>query len=290
MLLMAAVLFATQLQNPFVVSTDWLAAHLDDPTIVVVEVGERSDYDAAHIPGARFIARADIVADCDGVPNELTTDETLVDAFTRAGVGESKRIIIYSRNPLVASRTWFTLDYLGHASRASLLDGGWEAWESEQRPATKVATRVSPAPFTAAIRPYSLVRLEEVRDLVKRRLHVDGLVIIDARPSLYFGGEPRGAQVERGGHIPDAVNVPWTMNLASEHPPRLRPQEELRRMYEVFGVTRDSIVVTYCRTGMEASMTYFVLRSLGYDPALYDGSFVEWSHSRETVVVTGISR
>ena len=81
------------------------------------------------------------------------------------------------------------------------------------------------------------------------------------------------------------MSVPWTANLSSEHPPLFRPIHELRSLYESTGATRDAIVVAYCRSGMEASMTYFVMRLLGYDVALYDGSFVEWSRSPETVVV-----
>lgn len=276
MLFAAVVTLATALSNPMVVSTDWVAERLGSPLITVVEVGEKRDYDEAHIPGARFIARGEIVEDCEGVPNELPERAKLVAAFTKAGVGDSKRIVIYSRSPLVATRAWFTLDYLGHGSRTSILDGGWEKWSNEKRPATAEKTIVNPAHFSTFDRPYSLISFNEMKDLVRRRGKLDAQFIsIDARPLGPF----------RAGHIPDAINIPWTANLTTEHPPVFRTDEELRRLYVGAGVTRDAVVITYCRTGMEASMTYFVLRFLGYDISLYDGSMAQWGKAKDTVVI-----
>lgn len=269
------------------VSTDWVDQHRGDPLTVIVEVGKRADYDAGHIPGARFIAREEIVADCDGLPNELAPTETLVNAFERAGVGDSKLMVIYSREPLLATRTWFTLDTLSHGSRAAIVDGGWQKWTLEKRATSTVSPTVVRAPFTIAERPYTVTKFADVSDLVRRRGKLpEKLLLIDARPSLYFSGEMRGAGIKRAGHIPDAVNIPWTANLASEESPVLRSVAELRQLYANAGVTRDAIVIAYCRTGMEASMTYFVLRYIGYDVSLYDGSFIEWSASKGTRVAS----
>jgi thiosulfate/3-mercaptopyruvate sulfurtransferase len=274
-MLIAAALLALALDHPMLVSTGWLAEHLQDPLVIVVEVGSRADYDSGHIPGARFIPREEIVADCDGIPNELPDDEKLVATFTRAGIGDAKRVVFYSRDPLLAARAWFTLDYLGHGSRASMLDGGWEQWTAAKH---EIATKSFPlkaAPFTILTRPYSIVHYDEMRDLVRRRGRIpQRLVTIDARPPLRYVD----------GHIPGAVSIPWTANLTSEHPPLLRDEASLRAIYDSVAITRETIVVTYCRTGMEASMTYFVLRYLGYDVALYDGSFVEWDDKAGMVV------
>jgi thiosulfate/3-mercaptopyruvate sulfurtransferase len=281
MLLAAALTVAVSLSNPMIVSTDWVAENLESSLIVLVEVGEKRDYEQGHIPGARFLAREDVVEDCEGIPNELPSEERLVAAFTAAGVGDSKRIVIYSRTPLIATRAWFTLDYLGHGSRTSILDGGWEKWTAEQRPTTTVQTIARPAAFTVFERPYSIVPFDEMKDLVRRRGTMDAQFLsIDARPNAAF----------RAGHIPDAINIPWTANLTAEHPQVFRSEEELRRLYVGAGINRDAIVITYCRTGMEASMTYFVLRSLGYDIALFDGSMTQWTKSKETVVVMSDDR
>lgn len=269
------------------VTTDWVDQHRNDPLTVIVEVGARADYDAGHIPGARFIAREEVVADCDGLPNELTSTDVVVKAFERAGVGDSKLIVIYSREPLLATRTWFTLDYLSHGWRAAVLDGGWQKWSLEKREVSTAAPYVKAVPFTIAGRPYAVAKFDEVSDLVRRRGKLpQKLLLIDARPSIFFTGEQRGAGIRRGGHIPDAVNIPWTANLATDDPPVLRTPAELRQLYENAGVSRDAIVITYCRTGMEASMTYFVLRYIGYDVSLYDGSFIEWSAAKGVSVAS----
>jgi thiosulfate/3-mercaptopyruvate sulfurtransferase len=274
-MLLAAALLAASLNSPMLVDADWLARHLEDPLVTVVEVGARSDYDSGHIPGARFIARDEIVTECDGLPNELPESEKLVATFTRTGIGDTKRVLLYSRDPLLATRAWFTLDYLGHGTRASVLDGGWEQWTSAKH---EVATRTfppRPALFTILERPYSIIRFKEMRDLVQRRSRLgEKLVTIDARPPLRY----------IDGHIPGAVSLPWTANLSSEHPPLMRDERTLRAIYDSVAVDRDTIVVTYCRTGMEASMTYFVLRYLGYDVALYDSSFIEWDAKAANVI------
>lgn len=285
-MLLAAAALALALDNPFLVSTEWLQDHLGDPQVVVVEVGARDDFERNHIPGARFIERQDLVAECDGLADELVPDERLVQTFVRAGVGETRKIVLYSRDPLLATRAWFTLDYLGHGSRAVVLDGGYEKWRLEDRAMTNVAGFTSPAPFAADVRPASLIRLAELRDLVHRRATLPAqLAVIDARPARAFRGDRGTESNRRAGHLPDAVSVPWTANLVSTDPPVYRPLAQLREIYASAGIDRDALVVTYCRTGMEASMTYFVLRSLGYDVALYDGSFVEWSASDRTAVL-----
>jgi thiosulfate/3-mercaptopyruvate sulfurtransferase len=204
------------------VTTDWVDQHRNDPLTVIVEVGARADYDAGHIPGARFIAREEVVADCDGLPNELTSTEVLTNAFERAGVGDSKLLVVYSRDPLLATRTWFTLDYFSHGWRAAVLDGGWQKWSLEKREVSTVTPYVKAAPFTITDRRYAVAKFPEVSDLVRRRGKLpQKLLLIDARPSIFFTGEQRGGAIRRGGHIPDAVNIPWTANLATEDPPVL---------------------------------------------------------------------
>lgn len=279
----AATLLTLAVKQEMVVNSDWLNAHLNDPLVMVVEVGDRADYDAGHIPGARFVAREEIVADCEGLPNELPPDDALIATFTRIGAGDWKRIVIYSRDPLLAARTWFTLDYLGHGYRSSVLDGGSDKWSSDHRQLSTAKMSLIPAPFTIAARPFSVVKFDMMRTLVRNRSHTN-IVMIDARGSLNFAGTIAGSGVRRRGHIPGAVNVPWTANLTSDPPHLFRDPESLRQMYASVGVTDEAAVVTYCRTGMEATMTYFVLRYLGYDVSLYDGSFVEWSASPDTMV------
>jgi thiosulfate/3-mercaptopyruvate sulfurtransferase len=112
-----------------VVSTTWLDAHVNDPDVFVLHVGaDRKSYDAGHIPGARFVSLPDIAVTREGTPNELPPATDLTRLFTRLGIGDRGRLVLYGdEQGLLAARLFFTLDYLGHGDRAALLDGGLEA-------------------------------------------------------------------------------------------------------------------------------------------------------------------
>jgi thiosulfate/3-mercaptopyruvate sulfurtransferase len=115
------------------VQTSWLAAHLADKNLVILHVGtDRNSYDAAHIPGARFLALSEIAVSRNGIPNELPPVNDLKATFERLGVGDHSRVVLYGDMlGLFATRAYFTLDYLGHGSSAALLDGGLEKWSRE---------------------------------------------------------------------------------------------------------------------------------------------------------------
>lgn len=282
--LIALPLAGQSLRRDMVVTTEWLAGHPD--RITLLEIGDRTTYAAAHLPGARLIELTEIVVDRDGTPNELPPIEALEAAFTRAGVGDGGRIVLYSRDPLHAARAWFTLDYLGHGGRASILDGGFAKWTAENRPTTTDMPQFAPAPFHARVRSVALARFKVIHELVRfHEVLGRDLAILDARPPVQFSGKEPGADVKRPGHIPGAVNVAWTENLAAGEIPRLLPERELRELYVRAGVSADSTNIVYCRTGMEASLTYFVLKYLGYEASLYDGSYVEWAKDPNTATV-----
>ena len=206
--------------------------------------------------------------------------------MTGLGCGDRTRIVFYSRDPLLATRAWFTLDYLGHGHRASVLNGGFARWAAEGRAVSQDVPLFEPAEFNASPNRGSLTELKVMQVLVRQRSQLgNSLVMIDARPESHYRGQVESAGVDRAGHVPGAVNVPWRRNLDGSGDDALfRGEDELRAMYEKLGITRGTTVISYCRTGVEASMTYFVLRYLGFDPSLYDGSFVEWS-ARDTPVV-----
>lgn len=200
----------------------------------------------------------------------------MVGAFTRAGVTDWKRIVIASRDPLLAARTWFTLDDFGQGYRASLLDGGMARWIAEKRPLTTQTPYVEPARFTFVERPYSKMFGAEVKQIVRDRgKNQDHVAIIDARPLDAF----------LAGHIPGAESIPWMENFTADG--LLRPPDDLRGIYALVAGDVNPTVIAYCRTGMQASVTYFVLRYLGYDVTLYDGSFAEWSTANDAVVEKG---
>ena len=278
-------------RSELIVSTAWLAAHLNDPKVIILHVArERAHYDRGHIPGARFVGWGEITATRDGVPNELAPVAELQKLFERLGVGNSAHIVLYGDNSgLSAARAYFTLDYLGHGGRAALLDGGLEKWQSERRALGTDVVEPKTAGFTPRVRPSVVTNLDVVRDLswTATNLKSSSVVLIDARPVEEYTGAKPGDGVPRGGHIPGAANVFWMQNIFSKESPVLRSPGELYRLYEKAGAQRGQTIVAYCRTGGQASHAYFTLKYLGYDVVMYDGSFFEWSNTEATPVVTG---
>jgi thiosulfate/3-mercaptopyruvate sulfurtransferase len=281
-------------QTRMLVSTHWLAQHLNDSRVIVLHVArEHAHYDAAHLPGARFVAWGELVAIRRGVPNELPPAPDLQRLFERLGIGNEGRIVLYGdQSGLSAARAYFTLDYLGHGHRVALLDGGLEKWKAEGRVASPETPVVTPAPgsgpsvFAPRLRPEVAVSLDAVRDLSWAAAHLTplGATLIDARPAEEFAGTKPGEGVSRPGHIPGAANLFWVETLVSREEPVLRPAAELRRLFERAGAAPGRILVAYCRTGAQSSHTYFVAKYLGYDVTMYDGSFIEWSNLTDTEV------
>ena len=285
---------APSVRSEMIVSTVWLAAHLNDPKVVILHVARaRAHYDEGHIPGARFAGWDEITATRDGVPNELAPVADLQKLFARLGVGDDARIVLYGDNSgLSAARAYFTLDYLGHGERAALLDGGLEKWRAERRAVSTDLVEPKMAPFTPRVRASAIVDHDVVRDLswTATKLASPSVVLIDARPVEEYEGTKPGEGVPRGGHIPGAANVFWMQNVVSKENPALRSVAELRKLYEEAGALRGRTVVTYCRTGGQASHAYFTLKYLGYDVVMYDGSFFEWSNTEGAPVVVGRER
>jgi len=265
-----------RLRPEMLVTTAWLAEHLRDPDLVVLCVNSAPEfYSRGHIPGARQIKLGDIAVTRDGIPNELPPVEDLRKVFAAAGVGNSSRVVLYGeRSNLFAARAYFTLDYLGLADRAALLDGGIEKWTAEHRPLSMETPKVKAAALTISLRPEILVDTAAMRDLAKKP---EAVALIDARPTKEFTGEQLSEDVPKAGHIPGAGSLFWMDMLVSRENPVLKPEAELRRMYAEAHAAPDRKLVTYCRTGMQSSFDYFVAKYLGYDPSMYDASFFEWS-------------
>jgi thiosulfate/3-mercaptopyruvate sulfurtransferase len=264
------------LRPEMLVTTAWLAEHLNDPGLVVLCITSTPEfYSRVHIPGARPIKLGEIAVTRDGIPNELPPVEDLRKVFAAAGVSNSSRVVLYGeRFNLFAARAYFTLDYLGIAGRAALLDGGIEKWTAEHRPLSTETPQVKPAVLTIAPRPETLVDIAALRDLAKK---AGAVTLIDARPTKEFTGEQLSEDVTKPGHIPGASSLFWMNMLVSRENPVLKSEADLRRMYAEAHAAPEHKLVTYCRTGMQSSFDYFVAKHLGYGPSMYDGSFFEWS-------------
>jgi thiosulfate/3-mercaptopyruvate sulfurtransferase len=275
------------------VSTDWIAKHINDRDVFVIHVAaDRKHYDEGHLPGARFLSSKEILTTRNGVANELPAVADLRKAFEQLGMGDTGRIVIYGENSgLLAARVYFTLDYLGHGDRAALLDGGIEKWKAEKRAVETQTVKTEPVKFTPRPRPQIVAGLEAMRDLSSTVAKAPGpgdagVAIIDARPEEQYIGN----QTPRSGHIPGAASVYWMNHLASKENPAMKPLSDLIKLYEGAGLKAGQKVVTYCNTGMQASHAYFTLKYLGYDVAMYDGSFSEWGKAEGAPVATGKER
>ncbi len=280
-------------RSEMLVSTEWLAKHLNDRNVFVIHVAaDRKPFDDGHIPGARFLSTKEILTVRNGIANELPPVAELQKVFEQLGVGDTGRIVIYGENSgLLAARVYFTLDYLGHAERAALLDGGIEKWKSEKREVSKQSVKPEPMAFTPRPHPKVKVELPAMRDLswIASNVESPNVSLIDARPAKQYEGEDAGG-LSRAGHIPGAASLYWMQHLVSSENPVMKPVAELRKLYEAAGVKPGQTVVTYCRTGMQASHAYFTAKYLGYDAAMYDGSFSEWANAEGTPVTTGKNR
>lgn len=279
-LLLSLPLHAQRVQEKMLVSPDWLQRRLG--IVTVLHIGDAATYNARHIPGAVLIEMSSLLVQRNGTPNELPPIDALERTFRAAGVGATGRIVVYSVDPLLATRAWFTLDSLGQGSRASLLDGGLANWMAAGYAISTKTTPLRPGSFKARPMPQTIIRLTTMREVVRLREQLgSNLVLLDARSPEQFCDDEPGPGLAHPNHIPGAVNVPYALNLDGSG--ALRSVAGLRALYHRARVTRDSVNIVYCRTGMQASMTYFVLRYLGYDTTLYDGSFVEWINAGEII-------
>ena len=265
------------------VSTEWVAAHLEDPGVRILEVDEDVLlYDTGHIPGA---LKVDWQKDFwDPVVRDFIDEEAFARLMGRLGIANDTTVVLYGdkSNWWAAYAFWF-LSYSGH-EKLKLMDGGRAKWEAEGRPMTREAPEVAPRTYRPRYRNELLraYRDEVLAHLIKVREGKGALV--DVRSPREYTGElthmPEYPQegVLRGGHIPGAVNIPWAQAVREDG--TFKPAEELRALYEEKGVTPDKEVIVYCRIAERSSHTWFVLKHLlGYPWVKnYDGSWTEWGN------------
>ena len=267
-----------QARPGMLVSSAWLAQHLNDPKVVVLHVtSKKNDYVRGHIPGARFLNEDDFIVPHEGAMTELPALAKLTKTFSDLGVTDDTLVVIYTTDwfPL-AARAYFTLDFLGH-DKTALLDGGIEHWMNEDRAITSEVPKFAAASFTPHVREGVRAVLAEVKPITEEKADDPNVQILDARPARRY----------TAGHLTGAVNLYWQDTLASEDDPVFLPVEKLRALYAARGITPGKKVITYCEVGLQASHGYFLARYLGYNAAMYDGSFYEWSEMQKLPVVKG---
>lgn len=261
------------------VSSDWLAQHLADSNLVLLHVGDQAEYNAGHIPGARYVSQRDVSVSSpdhdNGLMLEMPSADSLRAALQRLGISNSSRVIVYFGNDWVspATRIVFTLANAGLADRTSLLDGGMQQWIA----AGHAITKDVPASHVGTLSPLRMQNLVVDATWVQKHLRTNGYAIIDGRDaSFYDGVEATGP---RKGHIPGAHSVPFTE--ITDDKLRLKSLDELRTLFANAGVQPADTVVGYCHIGQQATAMLFAARAIGHPVKLYDGSMQEWSRRTE---------
>lgn len=272
------------------VDTGWLAKHIDDPGIAVIEVDEDTEaYERGHIPGAVAV---DWKKDLQATPQRDFIDgDRLASILSAKGISDKQRLILYGgNNNWFAAYAYWLFRYRG-IDNISLLDGGRMKWEAEGRDLTRENGRAKTTPRFKSGSGLPLIRAHR-DDVIARSLGGEAR-LIDVRSPAEFSGEtmaPPHLPAEQpyvAGHIPGASNIPWSQ--AANEDGTFRTADELLALYGNAGVTPDVEVITYCRIGERSSHTWFVLSELLGFPrvANYDGSWTEYGSLVGVPVETG---
>jgi thiosulfate/3-mercaptopyruvate sulfurtransferase len=265
--------------------TAWLASHLEDPKVSIVDIrgaikpptapkphysGKRDAYREAHVPGAVFVDwTQDIIEPAAPVHMTLAGPARFKALMERLGIGDDSDVVVYDDSGGLAPRLWWALNYYGH-HRVRVLDGGWNKWVAEGRPVTADVPVPTPAVFTPRVQPGWRADAAAVKAAIKD----DRITIVDCRtPEEWRGELGRGAQT---GRIPASRNVPSASMLQGEFRTWRRP-EEIRKLYADAGITADRPVITYCNAGVSASVGLLALKLAGFENSSnYAGSWYEW--------------
>lgn len=274
------------------VSTAWLARHLHDPDLRVLDASwympdsgrnARAEHAASHIPGARFFDIDEIADHRSGLPHTVPTPEKFVSRLRAMGIGDGHQVVVYDGSGLFsAARVWWTFRLMGKDDVA-VLDGGLPKWRAEGLPLDDQPPVIRDRHMTVQRRAHLVKDVTEVAAASKLGSHE----ILDARGPARFRGEvPEPRPGLRSGHIPGSRNIHYATLLAEDG--TMRPPEELRALLLAAGVDLDKPVITTCGSGVTACIINLALERIGHrNHALYDGSWSEWGMYGDLKVAKG---
>lgn len=274
------------------VSTDWLAAHLKDPDLRVLDAtmffpfeerDARAEYDQAHIPGARFFDIDEISDHRSDLPHMVPPVEKFMSRMRAMGVGDGHQVVVYDTKGLFsAARVWWLFKLMGQENVA-VLDGGFPKWLAEERPTEDMPPIIRDRHMTVRRQNHMVKDVTQVSSASK----LGDYQILDARAADRFRGEaPEPREGLRAGHIPGARNVPFTSLLNDDK--TMKSPDDLRAVFDAAGADLSKPVITSCGSGVTAAVINLALERIGKtDHALYDGSWAEWGAFPTVPVATG---
>ncbi|WP_323766111.1 3-mercaptopyruvate sulfurtransferase [Marinovum sp.] len=274
------------------VSTDWLAQHLKDPDLRILDASwhmpdagrdARAEYDAGHIPGARFFDIDEISDHRSDMPHMVPPVEKFMSRMRSLGVGDGHQVVVYDSTGLFsAARVWWLFRLMGQVSIA-VLDGGLPKWRAEGREIEDMPPVIRDRHMTVRVQNGLVRDVTQVSAAAKLGTHA----IVDARsPDRFTGAAPEPRAGLRSGHIPGARNVPYTSLLNADG--TMKSPDETRAIFEAAGVDLSKPVITSCGSGVTAAILSLALERMGKtDHTLYDGSWAEWGQFPTVPVATG---